>query len=262
MSDLELKLGDVEETALIPLAIRANETKRKNARIQDKKAVEIIDVLGIDTKPFDKFGSHEGVVARTIMIDRSVNHLLKKYPDAVCVNIGCGLDDCFSRVDNGEITWYNMDLQDSIAVRRKVYKESDREHMIAGDVLSTEWTKKIDRKDITIVIAEGLFMYFSKEQVKTILNNITSSFGKGFLVVELMHPKMMKENVHDTVKNTNAHFGWGTENGTELLPLDAKLSLVKENSLSDEMKKASFLSKVVGIIISKLNNRIAVYKWQ
>ena len=34
-----LKLNNVEETMLIPLAIRANETQRKNARIRDKKDV-------------------------------------------------------------------------------------------------------------------------------------------------------------------------------------------------------------------------------
>ena len=42
---MDLQLGDVQETALIPLAIRANETERKNARIHDEKAVEIIDTL-------------------------------------------------------------------------------------------------------------------------------------------------------------------------------------------------------------------------
>lgn len=30
---MNLQLGDIQETALIPLAIRANETKRENARI-------------------------------------------------------------------------------------------------------------------------------------------------------------------------------------------------------------------------------------
>ena len=30
---MDLQLGDVQETALIPLAIRANETKRENARM-------------------------------------------------------------------------------------------------------------------------------------------------------------------------------------------------------------------------------------
>ena len=75
---MDLQLGDVQETALIPLAIRANETKRKNARIHDEKAVEIIDTLGIDTKNLDKYISHEGVVARTILFDEAVKKAAEK----------------------------------------------------------------------------------------------------------------------------------------------------------------------------------------
>lgn len=69
---MELKLGDVQTTALIPLAVKANETLRKNARIKAQKAVEIIKTLNIDTEKYDKFMSHEGVVARTIMLDRQL----------------------------------------------------------------------------------------------------------------------------------------------------------------------------------------------
>ena len=46
---MELKLGDVQTTALIPLAVKANETLRKKSRIKDQKAVEIIKTLKIDT---------------------------------------------------------------------------------------------------------------------------------------------------------------------------------------------------------------------
>ena len=42
---MDLKFGDVQETALIPLAIKASETVRPNARIKDYKAKEIIDTL-------------------------------------------------------------------------------------------------------------------------------------------------------------------------------------------------------------------------
>lgn len=170
---MELQLGDVQETALIPLAVRANETKRENARIHDGKAVEIIETLGIDTKDIDRFFSHEGVVARTILFDRTVKKLLSKYPDAVCVNIGCGLDDRFSRVDNGKIQWFNVDLPDSIEVRKKVFMEAEREHMLAGDILKTDWIKDIPKADIVIVIAEGLLMYFSKEQSLALLTRDT-----------------------------------------------------------------------------------------
>lgn len=261
MNIMELQLGDVQETALIPLAVRANETKRENARIHDGKAVEIIETLGIDTKDIDRFFSHEGVVARTIMFDRTVKKLLSKYPDAVCVNIGCGLDDRFSRGDNGKIQWFNVDLPDSIEVRKKVFMEAEREHMLAGDILKTDWIKDIPKADIVIVIAEGLLMYFSKEQVRTILHNITGSFNQGYLLAELMHPKMMKEKMHDTVKHTNAKFGWGTETGKDLLALDPELELLKESSFWDEMKKYTLVGKIGSVIAKNLNNRLAVYRW-
>lgn len=132
---------------MIPLAVRANETKRKNARIHDEKAVEIIDMLGIDTKDLDKFFSHEGVVARTIMFDSAVKKLLEKCPDAVCVNIGCGLDDRFSRVDNGRIRWFSVDLPDSIEVRRKVFAKREHEYVLAGDILKNDWVKEYVLKD-------------------------------------------------------------------------------------------------------------------
>ncbi len=258
----KLHLGTVQETALIPLAARANETERKTARVRDEKAVGIIRKLNIDTEKLDRFISHEGVIARTILFDETVKRLLGKYPNAVCINIGCGLDDRFNRVDNGKIQWFNVDLPDSIAVREKFFHEAEREHMLAADILKEGWTEQIPKNKVVIVIAEGLFMYFSKEQVKAVLNSITDSFDRGFLLVELMHPKMMNEKKHDTVKNTNAKFGWGTVTGRELLPLDDKLTLINERSFWEEMKKYSLIGKIGSIVAGKLNNRLAVYKWQ
>lgn len=260
---MNLTLGDVQETALIPLAIRADETTRKHARIHDEKAVEIINVLGIDTKKYDKFFSHEGVVSRTIMIDNEVKKLLTQYPDAICVNMGCGLDNRFSRVDNRKIEWFDVDLPDSIAVRRKVYEETDRRHMLSKNVLETGWGENIPKDRQTILIAEGLFMYFTKEQVKTVLHSIRDTFPKGYLIVELMHPKMTGNTTHhDTVKNTNATFGWGTESGHELEELSKGLKLLKEDSLNALMKTFTFRGRLFSIIAKNLNNRIAVFEWK
>ncbi len=84
---MTLTFGDVQETALIPLAIKASETARKNARIHDEKAKEIIEILGVDVSKYDPFMSHEGVVARTIMFRNELKRLLQKYPNAVCINL-------------------------------------------------------------------------------------------------------------------------------------------------------------------------------
>lgn len=131
-------LGVVQETMLIPLVIKANETLRQKARIRDEKAVEIMKQLQMDTEKYDKFMSHEGVVARTIMFDQALKQFLEKYPEAVCVNLGCGLDARFYRVDNGRILWYDIDLPDAMTVRKQFFTESDRVHQIAGSILKAD----------------------------------------------------------------------------------------------------------------------------
>ena len=149
---MDLKFGDIQETALIPLAIKASETSRPNARIRDLKAKEIIDSLGVDVSKYDPFMSHEGVVARTIMYRDQLKVLLRQYPDAVCINLGCGFDDKFSQVDNGKLQWFDVDLADQIAVRKKVYQDRDRCVMLEGDALNGEWTTKIPKSDMYIVV--------------------------------------------------------------------------------------------------------------
>jgi len=259
---MDLKFGDIQETALIPLAIKASETVRPNPRIKDLKAKEIIDTLGVDVSKYDPFMSHEGVIARTIMYREQLKELINKYPDAVCINLGCGFDDKFSQVDNGTIQWFDVDLPDQIAVRRKVYEDRERCKMLDGNALEGSWTKNIPDAEMYIIVMEGVLEYFSKEQVKTCLNMLCDSFPHGYLLAELHCPFMEKNSKHhDAVKYTNASFGWGTNSGKEYLELEPRLTLLSETSYNEEMKKYSIRGKLFAIIGKKINNRLAVYRW-
>ena len=64
--EMDLKFGDIQETALIPLAIKASETARPNARIKDIKAEEIIDTLELDSR-------------LSFVSEKSYNEEMKKY---------------------------------------------------------------------------------------------------------------------------------------------------------------------------------------
>ena len=259
---MDLKFGDIQETALIPLAIKASETARPNARIKDEKAKEIIGALGVDVSKYDPFMSHEGVVARTIMFRDALIKLLKKYPEALCINLGCGFDDKFSQVDNGRLTWFDVDLPDQIAVRRKVYEDRDRCTMLDGSALESSWTEQLPKNDMNIIVMEGVLEYFSKAQVGTCLKMLCDSFEHGYLLAELHSPFLEKHGKHhDAVKHTNATFGWGTKSGKEYLDLEPRMKLVLERSYNDEMKKYSVRGKLFAIIGKNMNNRLAVFRW-
>ncbi|MCR5701894.1 MAG: class I SAM-dependent methyltransferase [Lachnospiraceae bacterium] len=257
-----LEFGDVQETALIPLAIKASETARPNARIKDEKAKEIIDSLGIDVSKYDPFLSHEGVVARTILFRNKLKAFFNKYPEAVGINLGCGFDDKFVQIDNGRLRWYDVDLPDQIEKRRKVYEDRERCIMLDGSALDGEWTKNIPESDQYVIVMEGVLEYFSKEQVKTCLNMICDSFPHGYLLAELHSPFLEKHGSHhDAVKHTNATFGWGTKSGREYLELEPRMNFVSETSYNEEMKKYSIRGKIFAIVGRNINNRIAIFKW-
>ena len=264
---MTLQLGDVQTTALIPLSVKANETKRPNARVKDEMAVKIIEHLGIDTKPYDNFFSHEGVIARTIMLDRMVKDFVAKNPTAVIVNVAAGFDNRFSRVDNGKILWFDMDLPDVIATRKKVFDLQERVTMIEGSALDDGWCAAVKKAAEAqnaplLFLAEGLFMYFTMEEIGKFLHILKGSFKTGTLIAEQNSPLMVKnQKYHDTVKNTNATFKSGTWSAEELLPLCKGINLVEEHSFNEEMKKYSIRGKIFALLFGKMNDRWAVFNW-
>lgn len=265
---MTLKLGDVQTTALIPLAIKASETLRPNSRIQDWKAVEIIETLKIDIGMYDKFMSHEGVIARTIMLDNQLKEIIKKNPDTVIINVGAGFDDRFTRMDNGKLWWFDLDLPDAIIARRRAFQERDRVTMIAGNALENAWCKEVSeklkrRKVKPVFIAEGLFMYFTLEQIRTFLKVLMDNFSDGGTLIAELNCKMMQKNekYHDTVKNTKAHFMSGTDSGQEIANLVQGIKMVSEHSFNEEMKKYSLRGKLFALLLPKMNDRWATFEW-
>ena len=221
-----------------------------------------------DPRPYDKFLSHEGVVARTIMLDRQMKSIIKKHPDTVVVNLGAGFDDRFSRVDNGRILWFDIDLADSIAARKKAFPERDRVTMVEADVLKEDWFGAIEealkgRQSKPVFIAEGLFMYFTLEQIADLLRNIVRHFPDGGLMIAEQNCKLMagNEKHHDAVKSTNARFLSGTDSAQEIADMVDGLQLVEEHSFNEEMKKYTLRGRLFAMLVPKMNNRWATFRW-
>ncbi len=261
---MDLKFGDIQETALVTLAIRASETARPNPRIVDEKAAEIISALGVDVSKYDPFLSHEGVVARTIMFADTLRGLIAQHPDALCVNLGCGFDDKFSQVDNGKIEWYDVDLPDQIIVRRKVFEDRPRCTMLDGNAFEGAWTVTLPHdRSANIIVMEGVLEYFTKEQTATCLHMLCDCFEHGYLVAEMNSMFMVKHSKqHDAIKNTNATFKWGTDSGAEFVELEPRLTLLSEHSYNEEMRKHTLRGRLFAATLGKnVNNRIAVFSW-
>ncbi|WP_294376109.1 class I SAM-dependent methyltransferase [uncultured Clostridium sp.] len=260
---MKAKLTGVSETLLIPLWARASETVRSDSIIKDNKAVEMVKKIDYDFSKFENgWMSQTGVSVRTKIFDDEIKKFISKYPDAVIINIGCGLDTRFERIDNGKITWYDLDLPESIEVRKKFFEESDRYKMIAKSVLDNSWTRYVSRKDKKLlVMAEGILMYFSKDEVIKMFDILKDEFRTFKFLGEISAPFVVKNSKkHETVKkiNSNAVFKWGIKNAKELETYRSYIKVIDEWNFFDFNKpRWRFMGKLsIFPFIKNMNNRI------
>ena len=113
-----------------------------------------------------------------------VRDYLRDHPTAAVVNLGCGLDDTGRSCDNGQCRIYNLDFPDVIAVRDHLLPAGEREENIPCDLNDTAWFSKIDASGGAVFFAAGVFYYFLKEQVRTLVSAMAAAFPGGKLVFD------------------------------------------------------------------------------
>ena len=111
----------VAETLLIPLYMRAKESRRDNPILYDKAAERLADSLEYDYSQFDGAKLSEvGCVVRGWYFDRAVRRFIETHSRPVVINVGCGLDTRFQRIGDRKAVYYDLDLPEVIALRREL----------------------------------------------------------------------------------------------------------------------------------------------
>lgn len=223
-------LSGVSETLLIPLWARAVETKHHQPIVKDEKAVEMMEHIDYDFRKFKKRRMPQiSIVIRTEILDNATKTFMERHPDAVIISIGCGLDTRYSRLDNGSIHWYDLDLPEPIRIRKQFFNETDRYKMIAKSVFEYSWINEIRKDNPILLIAEGLLMYFQEKEVKKLIDKFIGAFPKGEMLLEVTTPIVVEKNrEHNNSFQRNALFQWGIKSGKELENYNPKIKFVKE----------------------------------
>ena len=252
----------VPETMLQTLYARAKESQKKEHYIYDPKAVEIVSQLEYDFSKADKDGTmSSGVIARTIVLDKMVGEFLNKFPDAIVVNIACGMDTRCYRMQGKFSRWYNIDLPETSNIRKRFLEENGPVYQRAQSARDASYISEIEYKgEPVLVIIEGLTMYLSETEVKQIFDIINKKFHKATVFVETMSPFVVRHVTEKSIEGSQAKFTWGVKNGSEFQKLIPQFTNKKDVSLVEGMKVFSPVYKVIGKIpfIRNISNKILV----
>lgn len=273
--DKEIAIGDVAATSLVTLYCHAIETSSKEPILDDPKSVEI-------TARLDPIMSRSGnklertlaerkldprlvvhIAIRAKKYDKYVTDFLARFPDGVVVNIGCGLDSRFLRIDNGRVLFYDLDLPEVIDLKKRFFEETDRYRMIASSVLDYNWMSPIsDHEGPFMFMAEGVFMYLDGEDVKSLVLVLRKEFPGSELVCEVVNSIWLREPLkkileqkmrHHVHLGKNAIFRSGIRNSREMEGWHEGIGLLDDWSYFDsDEKKLGWL---------KIFSRIGLFRY-
>lgn len=206
------------ETMLQSFYARAKYSRKKNAKFYDAKAIELVDKIDYDFSKAEKDSTmSNGVIARTIVFDELVKDFINKNPDCTVVNIACGLDTRFYRMDNGRIIWYNVDLPETIEVRDAIYHESGRVSTIGISATDPAWADKVTKRGKMLFIIEGLSMYLTSDENAQMLSIIRDKFDNATVLMECLAKKWVnKEHTEKSIQDTGAKFVFGADTFDDL----------------------------------------------
>lgn len=197
---LETLFSDVEETGLLTLYGKAIESQSDNPILVDPVAVAMTEELDpILAKSYSKLLRRlfkrkidprlvVHVALRAQKYDDYARTFLSRYPDAAIVNIGCGLDPRFQRIDNESVRFFDLDLPEVIRFKQALLEESDRYKMIAASVFDENWMTEVKRCGANqwMFMAEGVFMYLQPEPIKKLVLDLQAQFPGSELVCEVV----------------------------------------------------------------------------
>jgi methyltransferase (TIGR00027 family) len=205
----DIEISDVSATLLLTLFCHALESQSPNPILTDPNAEDLMKKLNPElakSKNILYRRLAQGKINKNLIVhislrakkyDDYVRNFLKQSPDGVVVNIGCGLDTRFWRIDNGRVNFYDLDLPEVIGIKKKLCEESKRYHMISSSVLDHAWMSGILEHNTGpfLFLAEGVFMYLNQEDVKALVLKLQKQFPGSELVCEVVNDRWLKKSM-------------------------------------------------------------------
>ncbi len=230
-------LRGAPETALLPLYSRALESVREDAIIRDLKAEQIVAGLDYDFPKLDGATLYHTIISlRVRRFDQVVRDFLTRHPEGVIVNLGCGLDTRFDRVDNGRAQWIEVDFASVIELRRKFLRDSPRRRFVAASITDDDLLNHLPEPSRPhLFLAEGVLMFVEPAAVERLIASIRFRFPGAELLFDAVKPLEVKaRRFHPTLRTTSARLLWGLGRASSLSRLAPEIEVLDEWFYCDE----------------------------
>lgn len=267
-----IKLTGAQETLMLTLIARANDTEAVRPILNDTHAASVVKQVqdsGYNFRERLNYGARGSPVSafislRTRILDLKTQGFLSAHPGgATVLHLACGLDSRSLRVrwqGEGRL-WIDVDKQDVIELRRQVMAdpspESGSEYRLIDPSITEEgWLEKcqVPSDRPVLIVMEGLTMYLAPDEVYGLLRQVTSYFvdrgvhgevyfdAAGTLLVNIA-------NAVGALKSLGTTLKWALSDHTELEKEVPGLKFQDGMGFSDIIKHDAFKAGPSGMIM-------------
>jgi methyltransferase (TIGR00027 family) len=266
-----------KETMLMTLSGRAIQSKWKNPILRDPWAEEAMRHIDYDmSKQLTGMASWSMwkdigptiIATRAATFDQLTTRFLAEHPDAVVLQVGCGMDSRAFRINSpAGVEWFDVDYPDVIDLRRQLFPTRDHYHMIGAPLDDLRWLDEVPRERPGLMIAEGVLHYLSETDVKALLNGVVTHFPHGHVIFDICNTMIVKQ-AGKNVGGTGAIYRWGLDDPQDIKQLEPKLELIKEFKPSELVAFSRFplwLRAMFRVMEKNMtlrrNERIVMYRY-
>ncbi|MFC3448262.1 class I SAM-dependent methyltransferase [Amycolatopsis speibonae] len=183
MQRLRLDLDPLRETLLLTLQAKALDAKTPDPILGDAHSVGIAEEIDYD---FAKLKLKPSLVCGTALrakkLDEAVRAFVADHPDAVVLDLGCGLDTRVLRCDPpAGVDWYDVDFPDIVDLRPRFLP--DRSLCIGADLTEGGWLDPLPRDRPAMIVAEGLLPFLPGDTFQRMIRDLTAHFATGELAI-------------------------------------------------------------------------------
>ncbi len=236
-------LNAVPSTLLIPLAARALGDAMFPAKaVHDVYAAQALRSLDTDVSLFlDDRISVYGVLSRTRIFCDLARHFFSRFPDALGVNLGCGLSHYFQWLDQHTNHWLDADLPQVMALRKQLLPAGGKRLRYAEvDISQPGWWARLklprQRDGVPVLlICEGVLMYLEPAQVQSVLREFgeNAPVGSELLCDTLCWMAVGCAALHPSVRHTQAQFRWGPRRLADFTAPHPRLVVRSEHAVTE-----------------------------
>lgn len=221
-----MNLSQVSRTAILTLIARVVASEKENTVFNDPMAVlcleRLITIASVEEKNwiisrkrfYAGISAHDAKAGarRSKVFDDTANRYIAANPHCTVINLACGFDTRFWRIENENCRYIEIDLPEVVALKRVLLKDQLSYELIGCSVLDASWIDRVTAcgNSRFLLLAEGLLMFLPKPDVIQLFQRLAQRFTCSQFVFDVVPEKYLK-GLWKVLLRVETKINWGLD---------------------------------------------------